>query len=126
MKKIGIVLALVLCSIAISHPGRTNSEGCHTNRKTGEYHCHGKTRNNSSSKSKIKTTTTKSRSTSSKTTAKSSNSKVKGVGAVGVTEELYFKDCDEAKKKGYSNIKKGQLGYRKGLDPDGNGIACER
>jgi len=24
-----------------AHPGRTDSSGCHTNRKTGEYHCHG-------------------------------------------------------------------------------------
>jgi endonuclease G len=23
-----------------AHPGRTNADGCHTNRKTGEYHCH--------------------------------------------------------------------------------------
>ena len=23
------------------HPGRTDASGCHTNRKTGEYHCHG-------------------------------------------------------------------------------------
>jgi len=26
---------------AIAHPGGLNSEGCHTNRKTGEHHCHG-------------------------------------------------------------------------------------
>ena len=25
---------------ALSHSGRTNSEGCHNNRKTGDYHCH--------------------------------------------------------------------------------------
>ncbi len=28
-----------------AHPGRTNSEGCHTNKKTGEYHCHKKKKN---------------------------------------------------------------------------------
>ena len=36
--------ALVLCCAhtqAFAHPGGLNSEGCHTNRKTGEYHCHG-------------------------------------------------------------------------------------
>ena len=26
---------------AFSHPGATNADGCHTNHKTGEYHCHG-------------------------------------------------------------------------------------
>lgn len=36
------VLALCLASLtAFAHPGGLNSEGCHTNRKTGEYHCHG-------------------------------------------------------------------------------------
>lgn len=36
-------LALTLFSQpALSHSGRTDSSGCHTNRKTGEYHCHNK------------------------------------------------------------------------------------
>ena len=25
---------------AYSHSGRTNADGCHTNRSTGNYHCH--------------------------------------------------------------------------------------
>ncbi|MEX0918330.1 MAG: YHYH domain-containing protein [Candidatus Paceibacterota bacterium] len=25
-----------------AHSGRTNAEGCHTNHKTGDYHCHSK------------------------------------------------------------------------------------
>ncbi|WP_460506890.1 YHYH domain-containing protein [Hydrogenophaga soli] len=37
-----LVLALT-CSAAMAHPGGVNSEGCHNNRKTGEYHCHGHT-----------------------------------------------------------------------------------
>ncbi|MDN4629203.1 DUF1283 domain-containing protein [Erwinia sp. PsM31] len=40
--------ALLICTIlstsALAHSGRTNAEGCHTNRKTGEYHCHGSSR----------------------------------------------------------------------------------
>ena len=125
MKKIILLLIVVFALNTISHPGRTNSAGCHTNRKTGEYHCHGKTSSISSS-SKSGSRTTKKKSTSSKkvTTTKKTNSKIKGTGAV--SEELYFKDCDEAKKRGYWNIKRGQSGYRKELDPDGNGIACEK
>lgn len=38
---------------------------------------------------------------------------------------IYFKSCKEAKSKDYSNIKKGQSGYRPGLDRDNDGIACE-
>ncbi|HHH1368332.1 TPA: DUF1283 domain-containing protein [Yersinia enterocolitica] len=41
----GIRLALLLYAIintpSMAHSGRTNADGCHTNRKTGEYHCHG-------------------------------------------------------------------------------------
>lgn len=38
---IGIFALLVLfTSPVFAHSGRTNSEGCHTNNKTGQYHCH--------------------------------------------------------------------------------------
>lgn len=42
MKKlISIITILSLFNIVIyAHSGGTNSDGCHTNRKTGEYHCH--------------------------------------------------------------------------------------
>jgi uncharacterized membrane protein len=36
-------LALSAVSLAESswgHPGRTDASGCHTNGKTGDYHCH--------------------------------------------------------------------------------------
>lgn len=33
--------AIVLCANQVqAHPGRTDAQGCHTNRQTGEYHCH--------------------------------------------------------------------------------------
>ena len=41
------------------------------------------------------------------------------------SEELYFKNCKEAREKGYKNIKKGEPGYAKHLDRDKDGIACE-
>ena len=40
----GIVITAVLLFVslaAIAHPGGVNSSGCHTNRSSGEYHCHG-------------------------------------------------------------------------------------
>jgi hypothetical protein len=38
-----ILITLALVSFnATSHGGRTNSSGCHTNSKTGDYHCHNK------------------------------------------------------------------------------------
>jgi hypothetical protein len=34
-------LMSLLTPAAIAHSGRTNAQGCHHNRKTGGYHCHG-------------------------------------------------------------------------------------
>ena len=33
---------LIIASTCLAHSGRTNRDGCHNNRKTGKYHCHGK------------------------------------------------------------------------------------
>ncbi len=40
-----LLIALLLVnslSPALASAGRTDNSGCHTNRKTGEYHCHSK------------------------------------------------------------------------------------
>jgi hypothetical protein len=39
MKKILILLALMVAG-AVAHSGGTDAYGCHTNHKTGVYHCH--------------------------------------------------------------------------------------
>ena len=48
MRLLGVTLLAVLLAalslFAEAHPGGKNAEGCHNNRKTGDYHCHGKTR----------------------------------------------------------------------------------
>lgn len=36
-----VLLAFVPVTPAAAHPGGLNGEGCHNNRKTGGYHCHG-------------------------------------------------------------------------------------
>ena len=45
-----VVLMLGLLSLvsadSYAHSGRTNAEGCHTNRSTGDYHCHSQPRSN--------------------------------------------------------------------------------
>jgi hypothetical protein len=41
---LGLALVGAICvavsNLAAAHPGGLNKDGCHTNRKTGEYHCH--------------------------------------------------------------------------------------
>jgi len=38
---VGVMLGLAATRVAWAHPGRTNGSGCHNNRRTGDYHCHG-------------------------------------------------------------------------------------
>lgn len=39
--KFGIATILMAASqLAVAHGGGLNAEGCHNNRKTGDYHCH--------------------------------------------------------------------------------------
>ena len=38
-----LILSVCLCFLAsnvFAHSGRTNSDGCHNNTKTDNYHCH--------------------------------------------------------------------------------------
>lgn len=44
---------------------------------------------------------------------------------VGVSSAVYFSRCAEARATGVAPIHVGEPGYRKGLDADGDGIACE-
>ncbi|MYE14093.1 MAG: YHYH domain-containing protein [Gammaproteobacteria bacterium] len=37
---LGLAVALLMAVPAASHSGGTNAAGCHTNRSTGDYHCH--------------------------------------------------------------------------------------
>ncbi|MEE9605046.1 MAG: YHYH domain-containing protein, partial [Candidatus Scalindua sp.] len=46
-----LLLLFTVQSIAYSHPGRTDVQGGHTNKKTGEYHYHSKPKLKSTSKS---------------------------------------------------------------------------
>ncbi|WGS85021.1 YHYH domain-containing protein [Methylomonas sp. UP202] len=37
--RLGYICLALLCPIpAYAHPGKLNAEGCHTERKTGDYH----------------------------------------------------------------------------------------
>ncbi len=53
----GLALVVTLApAVALAHPGRTNAQGCHTNSKTGDYHCHGKPAVKTQAKTVAKTT----------------------------------------------------------------------
>lgn len=39
---LALAASLGLAAYAEAHPGGLNAQGCHNNRKTGDYHCHRK------------------------------------------------------------------------------------
>jgi hypothetical protein len=39
-RKVAALLCATLAGYAQAHGGGLNAEGCHNNRKTGDYHCH--------------------------------------------------------------------------------------
>ncbi len=79
-----------------AHPGGVNAEGCHNNRKTGDYHCH------QNRKAAPKRATQ---------------------GAAG--GRVHYPDCASARTAGAAPLRRGDPGYRAGLDRDNDGVACE-
>ncbi|WP_281421680.1 excalibur calcium-binding domain-containing protein [Novilysobacter antarcticus] len=101
-----VALALLLVSAsAIGHSGGLNSDGCHTNRSTGDYHCH------RGSSPKLSSS---SRQTLSPTRLAPAPSK-RGV----------FHNCAAARAAGAAPVRRGDPGYGPHLDRDNDGIGCE-
>lgn len=92
-------LSLALSSAplgAAAHPGGLNAQGCHNNRQTGDYHCH------------------RPQSGASKPTPLRDPPK-----------SGPFANCAEARAAGAAPVRRGDPGYGKHLDRDGDGVGCE-
>jgi hypothetical protein len=95
--RLALILALSLCvTVAHSHSGGLNSEGCHTNHKTGDYHCHRAT---------APVAANPPRSTA--------------------PSKVFYPNCAAARAAGAAPIRRGEPGYASHLDRDNDGIACE-
>lgn len=90
-------LLLTALAIAATHPGGLNSEGCHNNRKTRDYHCH-------------------------QGPSKAAPQKVQRATSGG---SVYYKNCSEARAAGAAPVKRGDPGYASHLDRDNDGVGCE-
>ena len=42
-----------------------------------------------------------------------------------IERSAYFRGCNEARAAGVAPLRRGQPGYREGMDGDGDGVACE-
>lgn len=105
IRSLAAIFFLVAPVMALAHPGGLNAEGCHTNRKTGEYHCH---RGGASS----------SRASSAPRQSFAPSSRAAG-------GSRPFANCSEARAAGAAPVRRGDPGYAPKLDRDNDGVGCE-
>lgn len=104
MKKLALALlasvvsapTIVVATPALAHGGGLNAQGCHNNRKTGDYHCH--------------------RGSSARAPARAQRTRS---GAV------YYPNCSAARAAGAAPVSRGDPGYGAHLDRDSDGVGCE-
>jgi hypothetical protein len=84
---------------ATAHPGGLNAEGCHNNRKTGDYHCH--------------------------RSGNATRTSGRSYGALSSSSGGAFRNCTAARAAGAAPVRRGDPGYGTHLDRDGDGVGCE-
>lgn len=84
---------------AVAHGGGLNAQGCHNNRKTGDYHCH--------------------------RGSKASSSRPKSSGPLSAYSGGAFRNCTAARAAGAAPVLRGDPGYGPHLDRDSDGVGCE-
>lgn len=93
-------------SVAFAHPGGLNAEGCHNNRKTGDYHCH------------RAASVAKPQSFAAPLAAPRYSAARSG-------SSVYYANCSAARAAGAAPVRRGDPGYASHLDRDNDGIGCE-
>lgn len=103
-----IAFVAVLAQPASAHSGGLDKNGCHTNRKTGDYHCH-------------------------RASARPGQAAPNPLSAPANTltppgsslPSRAFRNCAEARAAGAAPVKRGDPGYGPHLDRDNDGVGCE-
>lgn len=98
---LGLAIVLVLPAPGFAHPGGLDAKGCHTDRKTGAYHCH----------------------RPQPQPVKPREEPPAARRATGVTGA--YANCSAARAAGAAPVRRGEPGYGPHLDRDNDGIGCE-
>lgn len=101
----GVVAAWPL--VLFAHGGGLDANGCHTDRRTGDYHCH---RANQPPPQPRNAFADQPRGENQRAASSSST---------------YYRNCAEARAAGVAPLRAGEPGYGRHLDRDGDGLACE-
>jgi len=103
MRRMLMIVGLLATSSAWSHGGGLDRNGCHHDRKNGGYHCHRGAPNAASRPDAV---------APARSLQPGSNA-----GA--------FANCAQARAAGAAPVRRGDPGYSRKLDRDGDGIGCE-
>lgn len=106
-----MLLAILVPSAAWAHGGGLNAQGCHMNRKTGDYHCHRGAANPSVPPDAYAPVRNVQQARASP------RSRLRGADA--------FANCAEARAAGAAPVRLGDPGYGPHLDRDNDGVGCE-
>lgn len=104
---LALLALLALPDAAQAHGGGLDSHGCHTDRRTGSYHCH-------------RATTSADSVSQRRAPASSEPAPARAVPAVRA-----YANCTEARAAGAAPLRRGDPGYGPHLDRDNDGIGCE-
>ncbi|MAN45654.1 excalibur calcium-binding domain-containing protein [Hyphomonas pacifica] len=104
-----LLIFLLNAGPALAHGGGLNAQGCHTNRKTGDYHCH---RSSSSASPAPRPQRT------------SPADRIQPLTSP-VSPTRTFRNCTEARAAGAAPVRRGEPGYGPHLDRDNDGLGCE-
>lgn len=96
-----VALLLLLPGAALAHGGGLNAEGCHNNRKTGDYHCH------------------------RAPAAAAPQANYLTSPSLPARSGVEYANCTEARAAGAAPVRRGDPGYSRKLDRDGDGVGCE-
>lgn len=79
-----------------AHSGGLAADGCHMDRQSGQRHCH-------------------------RAQAQTEQARDSG----NSSGDTYYPNCDAARRAGAAPVRRGQPGYGRHLDRDGDGVGCE-
>lgn len=105
---IAMVLTLVMSGTVQAHGGGLNKEGCHNDRRTGDYHCH-----------------------RGGPAPRGGHPPTNAFAPAGLAPSRYspatgaFRNCTEARAAGAAPVRRGDPGYGPHLDRDNDGVGCE-
>ena len=109
----GLAALLTLAMDAAAHGGGLNAEGCHHDRKNGGYHCH-----RGGAPVRMPAPPPGNHFSPAPPDGQRFN------GGRG-DADTYYANCSQARAAGAAPVRRGDPGYARHLDRDGDGVGCE-